>query len=181
MPSTVKITPFTMVLSAIWELLLDHPCFFRDVREGNRIRFDSQKDRDPLKSTIGAADLPEVSVVSQTVSANIQNTSSSSMCIRRYSILVSTGDYRYSEILGVIEWYIFVAMVGWQTRLTRLKWQDKAFCKRLNVVSATTGLSDPAQNRNIVGWSAVWQIEVEMHFATADLLAELRGENNGNS
>jgi hypothetical protein len=41
------------------------------------------------------------------------------------------------------------------------------------VSNVATGLSNPEQNRNIRGWSSVWSVEVEMHFATADLLAEL--------
>lgn len=163
-----------MVLTGLWEMLLDHPRFSRDVKVGNRIRFDSDRDRDPVKEQVQSGDLPEVAIVMQTSSANLHDTSHTSKCVRRYSILVSTGDKRYTESLGLVEWYVFVAMLGWQTRLSALKWHDKPFCKKLSVVSGQSGLSDPQQNRNINGWSAVWQIEVEMHFSTADLLAELR-------
>lgn len=175
MPSSPEITPFTMVYTALWEMLLDHPRFARDVKEGNRIRFDMSSNRDPVKGTIADGDLPEVAITAQTVSANLQSTSHTSSCTRRYAILASTGDYRYTERLALVEWYIFVAMMGWQTRLSALTWKDRTFCKRLNLTSAASGLSDPQQNRNIVGWSAQWQVEIEMHFVTADLLQELRG------
>ena len=166
--------PFTMVFSELWQMLLEHPQFVRDVREGNRIRFDKTGNRDPLKDHVQAADVPEVCLVASTGSANLMGTSSSSSCVRQYSSLVSTGDYRYTEYLGVVEWYIFCALTGWKGRLAALKWKDQNFVKRLNVVSTMAGMSDPERNRNIAGWSAVWTIEVEMHFNTSGLQGELR-------
>lgn len=165
--------PFTMLLTAIWEMLIDHPAFARDVKEGNRIRFDSLANRDPLKDPVEVADMPEVAIVAESVTANLMQTSSTSQCTRIYSILISTGDNRYSAFLGQIEWDVFVALLGWKTKLTGLRWRGKSFVKRTNVTTARSGLSDPKQNRNLKGWSAVWSIEVEMHFDTQDLQKEL--------
>jgi len=165
--------PFEMVLTELWNMLLAHPQFVRDVKEQNRIHFDDADNRSPIKSTIAAADLPEVAILTSTGTANIMSTSSTSMTIRQYSIMVSTGDYRYTEILAKVEWYVFCAMVGWKNRISGLQWKGKTFAKRLNVVFFFNDTANPEKNRNIKGWSAVWVIEVEMHLQTSDLLAEL--------
>ena len=165
--------PFGMVHTTLWEMLLRHPSFVADVKERNRIRFDSKTDRDPIKSQIQAGDLPEVCIVADTLTANLHSTSNTSMITRQYAVMIATGDYRYSEFLARVEWEVFVALLDWRKRLTALKWNDKGFVKRANLLSGGAGLSDPKLNRNIVGWSATWRVEVEMHFATIDLTAEL--------
>lgn len=170
--------PFSMVYSELWSILLKHPAFVRDVNFKNRIRFDVPNNRDPLKATIGAADLPEVMITVENISANLHDTSHTTRIARRYNILASTGDYRYTEFLAPIEWAIFTAFTNWQTTLTALQWKDKPFCKAFRIVTGTAGMSNPQQNRNIVGWSSVWQCEVEMHFNTADLQAESIQQDN---
>lgn len=165
--------PFGMVLTRIWEMLLRHPSIAADVRPQNRIRFDDETNRDPFKAQVQAGDLPELSVTVDTATVNLHNTSSSSMITRQYAVMVATGDSRYSELLSKIEWALFVATLGWRTQLTSLRWRDKAFVKRANLVNVTAGLSDPKLNRNIAGWSAKWVVEVEMHFETADLTQEM--------
>jgi len=167
--------PFNMVLTALWEMLLAHPRIVRDVKEQNRIRFDLANNRDPFKPAIQASDLPEICIASLAASANIMETSSTSRCNRTYSIMLSTGDFRYTEICGQVEWHIWVAMCGWKRTLGGLQWNGQNFVKRANVTNVSTGMSDPEKNRNIRGWSSVWSVEVEMHFATAGLLAELSG------
>jgi hypothetical protein len=87
--------------------------------------------------------------------------------------MMHSGDLRYSEIAAKAEWQIFVALMGWKAQLTPLLWKDKAFVKRVNIITANSGIADPKLNRNLVGWSAVFRIEVEMHFATSDLQDEL--------
>lgn len=165
--------PFSMVITELWNMLLAHPCFVRDVKEANRIRFDIANNRDPLKATVMVADLPEVSIVTLSGTGNLMSNSSASQIVRQFSVLISTGDYRYSEFLAPMEWIVFCAMTGWKNRLTALTWHDRKFVTRANMTSIASGLSDPEKNRNVKGWSAVWNVEVEMHFMTSDLLAEL--------
>lgn len=166
-------TPFDMVYTELWNMALSHHGFVRDVKEKNRIRFDDPANRDPLKDPVMAADLPEVQLAAATGTLNLQNTSSSSMITRQYTWYIASGDYRYTQFMSAVEWYLFCAMIGWKTRLVALKWKEKPFVKRANVVSTLAGMSDPQRNRNIVGWSAAWTVEVEMHFQTSDLLGEL--------
>ncbi len=177
-------TPFSMVMTELWNMLRAHPGFVRDVPERNQIRFDSQTDRDPMKETSASADSPEVAIVSSAVSANLNETSSTSRCSRQYSIMVSTGDLRYAAKLAPIEWDIFTSLLSWKTRLAALQWKKKNFCKVLRLVSAGVIAStmDQLQQKKMFGWNAVWTVEVEMHFATADLLTELpASDNTGNN
>lgn len=173
--------PFAAVLSTLWSMLLAHPQFVRDVKEQNRVRFDSVSNRDvPPKESVQVSDLPEVAIAVQSATANMMSTSSTSSFTRQYSILVSSGDFRYNEKLANIEWQISVAMLGWKGRLSALEWKDQRYVKRVNVIGVATGLSDPQANRNIKGWSTAFTIEVEMHFNTADLIAELECPNDLN-
>ncbi len=170
--------PFAAVLHTLWGMLLSHPQFVRDVKERNRIRFDSPSMRDPLKETVQVADLPEVAIAVQSSSANMMSTSDTSSFTRQYSILVSSGDMRYSELLANVEWQVFVGLLGWKGRLSALEWKNGwRYVKRVNVIGVATGLSDPKANRNIQGWSTAFTIEVEMHFRTTDLVAELTDPN----
>lgn len=169
--------PFGLVYTTLWEMLLSHPGFERDVREGNRIRFDRNKI-DPSKYEVQPGDLPEMMLTTATLDANLFDTTNSSRVTRTYSWNISTGDQRYYRdgvpLLADLEWYVFVAMHSWKDRLTLLKYNGLSFVKLMNLTQGSTGLSDPQKNRNITGWSAVWSCMVQMQFKHADLLAELR-------
>lgn len=164
--------PFTLVFDALWEMPLTHPLFVSMVKEGNRIRFNTPS-RDPLKQTVAGADLPEVILTSEGLSAALYNTSSTTKCVRKYSWLISCGDLQINEVLFQVEWAIFVSMLSWKEKLAALTWHDEHFVKRADVTSVTNGQSNAEANRGIRGWSALWQCEVEMHFKTSLLKNEL--------
>ena len=170
--------PFTIVYGALWDMLLQHPQIVRDVKEANRIRFDISNNRDPLKTQIGAADLPELCISVETMTANLHSNSSQSKMSRLYSILVSTGDKRYTELLAQTEWAIFCALACWQEKLSGLQWKGAHFVTNLRLPSGSAGLSDPIRNRNITGWSSVWRAEIEMHFQTDALKLEAIQKDN---
>jgi hypothetical protein len=170
--------PFALVYTTLWGMMLEHPGFVADVPEGNRIKFVDLTNRDPNKLDIATADLPEVALISSSVTSNLFNTSNTSMIMRNYTWLLSSGDFRYyvdekTPMLATLEWYIFVAMHGWKQKLGALTWRDRKFVKKCNTTAGMTGLSDPARNRGISGWSASWSVEVEMHFDTRSLMYEM--------
>lgn len=173
--------PLQLVYSALRTLPEGHPRFRELVRVGNRIGFDDQDDRDPLKSVVADADLPEAVLEVQTAMVKMHSTSSTSSMTQQFAWLISTGDQRVTDRLLEVEWTIFVGMLDWQRVLGALRWHGKSFCKRTDIVSCSAGLSDPARNRGIKGWSAIWRCEVEMHFATKDLLEELVPESSSSS
>jgi len=166
--------PFTLVYDALWDLAMRSGDLRTRVREGNRISFGSPTNSNPTKPQIAAGDLPELVLVVRSMSANLHNTSSGSMCTREYAWQISGGDYRYSQTLAPLEWELFCAMAGWRKTLTELRWRDVAFCKKMTLNGGQTGLSDPQNNRNIIGWSAVWTLSVEMHFKQEHLDDEIK-------
>ena len=162
--------PFTMVYTALYDMLMEREDFKELIRIGNQIRFDSDTDRDPIKENVSSNDLPEVALlVMNATEVNIHSTSSTSMITRQYGWYVATGDLRLGEYLSPIEWAIYSGMLGWQTKITALQWCGKSFVKRVNFVDVTVGFTDIEANRGIRGWSSIWNCEVEMHFNTKDL------------
>lgn len=163
--------PFTLIFDGLWALLESNPQFVLDVPSGNRIKYNIPQNRDPFKQQVAVADLPEVVLVCTSAQGFLHNSSSTCRCVRGYSILISTGDFRVNELLHQVEWDVFTAMFNWRTALSSLKWNNKSFIKRLDLTQITQGLSDKERNRGIQGWSAVWGCEVEMVFNNTDLQA----------
>lgn len=171
MSSPNKVNPFSMTYDALWQMAASHPEFNRLVKIGNRIRYDDS--RDPEKQVVAAADLPEVVLVSESLSTNLHATSSSSMMTRNYTWLISTGDLRMNELLYPVEWALICAMANWKQVLGALKWKGAHFIKQHDMTAASEGESDSTRNRGIIGWSSSWRCTVQMYFKTNDLIGEL--------
>jgi hypothetical protein len=164
--------PFTAVYSAIWDMIADWPGLNELVRLRNQIRYDSPTDRNVNKRDIASADIPELVLVADSLTSNTHNTCSTSMCTRQYSILVSSGDFRYSAVFAQLEWLLFATSHDFNSRLGKLVWpfeSDWHFVKRWDLPSGSVGESDPKLNRKITGWAGIWTLEVEMHFRRSDI------------
>lgn len=166
-----KENPFTLTYTAIVQLLCSNPHFKRLVETGNIIRFDSANNFDPFKQDIKAGDLPEIIVISDGFVSNMHHTSSTSRVIKRYSLLIATGNKQINYLLNQVQWEVLVAMVNWKNVLGALQWRDESFVKRVDVLDVVEGLSNSEQNRGIEGWSSVWRCEVEMYFETSEILS----------
>lgn len=159
-------TPFSLVYDTLWKMMIADERF--TVKSGNRLDFNTN-DRSAPKSQMSTADYPEVMLVAEGCSGNLCNTSSTSMITRRFSWVVSTGDFRYNQLFPV-EWAIFAGMLAWRYELGSLLWNGNPFVTRANLVEANTDQIDKQRRRGIEGWIAVWTIEVEMHFANVLIL-----------
>lgn len=155
--------PFTLVYDELWSMLEEDKRF--DVLVGNRLKFNQNK-REPVKTQMSSADYPEVALLSEGVTGNLCNTSSSSMLVRRFSWVISAGDLR-NEKLFPLEWAIFAGMLAWRHRLTLLTWEGEPFVKNTNIVDSTIQQAENMRRRGITGFIAVWTVEVEMHFQTS--------------
>lgn len=164
--------PFTKVYNALWRIVKVHPGIDRAVKLGNRITF-GEDNRDPWKDKVSASDVPELVLVQDATQIRVNNTSSTSMCVREYSWLISTGDFRVNHYLNEVEWLLFTAHTGWQAVMKCLLYNDRTFVKRVDFIGTTTGFTDSDSNRGLRGWSSIWRVQVEMHFSTADLQGEL--------
>lgn len=170
--------PFSLVYRALWSMLESHTGFTGLVRTGNRIKF-SGAGRDPMKSEILSADLPEVRIVPAGGPPMLMRTSSSGSVVKRFQIQIATGEQRtdQTESLFAVEWEIIKAMHGWEAVLGALEITigegesavDVAFVKRCTAGEISEGVTDTDLNRGIRGWSAVWSCEVEMWFPTVAL------------
>jgi len=176
MTPTVINNPFTMVLTGLWDCLLAHPSFVRDVADKNMIRFDSN-DRSPMKeAVVQVADMPQVTITPESFQANLQETSSTTRLSQLYNIGIVTGDLRY-QFLGNVQWLVAISLLAWKTRLAPMTWKGEKFVKVVRLQAGGSGLvgSDAGNtnNKNLFGWSSVMRVEVEMHFRTSDLLLEM--------
>lgn len=174
--------PLSMVYDALYDLVMRHPDAADVFKPGNRIRYDRDLDRDPVKDKIQDADLPELILLATGGTIAMHNTSNTSMMTRRYSWLLTTGDMRVHYRLLPIEWLLFEALHNWNVVLTALEWPEgsgRNFVKRCDVLDVTEGLSDPERNRGIRGWSTIWACDVEMWFKTSDVVQELTSLSSG--
>lgn len=173
--------PLSLVYDGLWDLVIRHPDYDTLFSPRNLIRFDGATDRDPLKTTVQDADLPELMLVPTDADINIENTSNTSKLVQRYTWVVSTGDLRITDRLLPVEWFLFEAMHNWSRVLTLLKWPlvtGQAFVKRVDIINVSEGMSDPELNRGIRGWSAIWGIDVEMYFTQSDIRPDLESESS---
>ena len=160
--------PFSMVYTSLWHLVEANAALNELVLLRNRLRYD--RDRDPEKRIVTDADLPELALVSAGVAGNMWNTSSTSMLMRRYNFIVTTGDFRITERLLPVEWALFRALHGWKSILSSLVWNSEHFVKRVNLLDIQEGILRPDDRRyGPRGWATVWGIEVEMHFSVRSL------------
>jgi hypothetical protein len=159
------------VYSALWALAEESRPLDLLVKLGNRIRFDSAYNRDPIKQNVQVSDLPELVLVPLgTNESNLHSSSCSSMVTRTYSWIISTGDYRYVELLAPVEWALFCAMANWKNVLLGLTWNGSTFVKDANLIELTDGFSNTENNRGIKGWSSVWNCQVTMYLTTQHLI-----------
>lgn len=174
MPTPVLVdNPFSGVYSALWRLVDDSTRMSSLVRLGNRIRYDHSTPGPSAKAQISNADLPELVLISTGSSGNIHQTSSTSSFIRTYEWLLSTGQQSMTNSLLPVEWALFCALENWKHVITQLTWPNEHwyFVKRMSLMSVANGLADGDRNRGMTGWSAIWSVEVEMHFKSADMRA----------
>ncbi len=160
--------PLDDVYNGLWSMVEAHPAA-SVIKTGNRIKFDVQ---DPFKQVVGAADVPELILVPSAGEFNLKSTSSSSMIKREWEWWISTGEQNITNI-NLVEWTLFVAHLRWCTVLTALKYKGLPYVKNCVLLASRTGVTDPERNRGIKGWSAVWRVQVEMHFTTSLLLDEI--------
>jgi hypothetical protein len=163
--------PFSLVYDALWTLAENSVVLTELVRVGNRIKFNHTGHFDPIKHEASEGDLPELVLVSTGCDGNLNQTSCSSMFTRRYEWLLATGDLSVVNRLLPLEFALFCAMSDWPAVVNALQWNGKPFCKRTGLTNVNNGLTDPERNRGIRGWSAIWSLEVEMHFMTSELVA----------
>lgn len=166
------VDPYTTVAAALWMILEADADFVAIVKPGNRIKFMGLA-RDPIKEQVSGADLPEVRIVVSSSSPHQKGSSNMTTDRVTFEIQVSSGDQRIDKWHLPLKWIVFKAMararMKWTQLGTQIKWNGGRFISEVKAATATEGVSQTDLNRGIMGWSAVWAVEVEMFFALSDL------------
>ena len=174
MSTEITLDPFTEVYNLAWSLLEASDTFCAMVREGNRIKF-SGAHAQQIKEQVSTADLPEVRIVSMGASSHLWRTSNSSTITRRLSVQLASGDQRYAEALYPLEWAIYRALADWPNQVRELTWNGKPFVVNVRCTDAQHGQSDADLIRGIKGWVSIWSVDLDLVFATEELLADGSG------
>jgi len=166
--------PLTQVYDALWTLLEKSETLRTACKIGNRIAYNHE-DRDAIKDSRLTDDLPEMRVVPLTLAPHIQRTSNSSWLTKRFAIQVATGNLDIGhpvEGLFVIEFAVYRALSNWVGVLQQLKWKDKPFVHLARPTEASSPALLQDDSTIVRGWTTIWQCEIQMVFATADLQAQ---------
>lgn len=169
--------PFTILYDALWRMAFQSHLLQRLVKEGNRINYGSETNRDPVKEILASADVPCLALWPMGINGgNLHANSSSSQLIRNYGFVISTGDYRLHPYLHQIEFELVCALANWKSNLSQLVWQGIKFVKNANLLPSSVAPIDPQKSPGIAGWTSLWSCSVELWLPTDLLTANLKQE-----
>lgn len=167
---TIAHNPFTLVYDRIWTLFEASPELSTLIKPGNRIKFNSETNRSPLKENITTADMCELLVLANGGDVNLYNSSSSSLFDMEYSVVLNTGDYRLTAIAMQVQWFIYCQAVKWVTELTSLQWCGESFVKNVQFRNVAIGESVAERNRGINGFTEVIKIAAQLFITTSNIV-----------
>ena len=173
MAADTELDPFSKVYNALWDLVEQSARLKSLVRVGNRIKSNRQTRTPQYKQEISDGDLPELQLLATQMVGKIRATSNGSSALMTLEWWMSTGDVNLinpTSLLPVM-WALYAALTPWPSTAPQLiTWRGKTPIKRVDLLTANSGLADPERNRGIRGWSCVWACEVELYFATDDVI-----------
>ncbi len=152
-------------------MLEDSSDFTRRVKGGNRIKYVGNAKRDPEKKEVANNDMPETRLVPLGFEPHLQRTSNSSWATMRYAIEVRSGEKNLNVAHFPLLWSVYRAMAPWRTRLRALLLNSNPFVVQARFVGDTVEDMERGGevSRGVEGWFAIWTVEVQMQFPTADL------------
>jgi len=167
---TIPHNPFTLVYDRLWTLLEAETTLATMIKPGNRLKFNSETNRNPLKESIASADMPEMLILAPGCDVNLFNSSTSSLFDMDYSIVVNTGDFRLTAIALQISWLVYCQAVKWRSELTSLQWCGDSFVKNVQFNNVSVGESIAERNRGINGFTEVLKVQVQMYLKTSNIV-----------
>jgi hypothetical protein len=159
--------PFVMVWNGLWEMVERNPRLCDLIKPGNRTKFEERSDH---KDAVSDADLPELALLMSGGLNDIMDSSSTSRVSRKYTWAIATGEFQINPYYNSITWELYRSMIDWDIVLAKLQWPEGwHFVVRVNIINISEGTMMERQNRGIIGWAGMWQIDVQMHFNTESL------------
>ena len=166
--------PFTLVYDGLWDLLEASSSFTALVAEKNRIKFTTTDGliRRPDKDSLTESDIPEVMIYPGPMRFADHRDSSGQSINRIYSVLVTSGerilDAGGSGKFFPVQWEIARALINFDDILD-LTYEATKFVHKIEQLPTVEGMDDSTLNRDLKGWSAVWQADVQMWFTNTIL------------
>lgn len=158
-------TPFDLVYRQLVSNLLEQPRIAEVLKAKNLIQYD--KPANAGKAAIQTADLPEIVVYCEGVRGNLHQSTSTALLTTSWRVVISTGMYD-SKKLNSLVFGVICCLVN-KEQLMALKWKNRTFVKDIRLATGDFGLSDPAKNRNIAGWSSLLAVEIDFSLLLQDL------------
>lgn len=159
MPELIK-TPFDLIYEKLVDELRADGAF--SAKPKNVVEFSSAaQTSSPERPQVQTADLPEVLVYMQRVYGNLHGNSSAAHFTTVWRYLVSTGEHN-SRLSFRLVFNILRMHKRWKEVFGELQWREDKFVRNARIVDVQHGISDPQANRNIKGFSAVLDFELDI-------------------
>lgn len=162
------IDPLTQTYNAIWSLFAASDDFTSLVKDGNRISYTGRA-RNPEKTNVSTADFPEVRLVPMGGEYGSARDTAGRVWVERYQITINTGDRLVDALLYPVRWAVVRALADWETILQALTWLDATFVQKAELQTMNVGTSEIDIKRNVEGWAAVADLEIDMWFTHDNL------------
>jgi hypothetical protein len=140
---------------------------------GQRIKFTSATERNPMEAVESSADMPKVAILHATTKPREWPASGSDAWGIQWEVLVRTGDQRFDSVFD-LEWAIYRQLTNWRSGTHNLKtsitWNGTNPVKLCDLLSTEASLFDERQNKNMRGWSAKWVGHTDLWFSHTALM-----------
>lgn len=156
------IDPFTQVYNRIWEVFEDNVDFCALIKEGNRIKFTTEKTT-PMKKQAIDADYPEVSLIPRGGESPSAISSTSAEFDRVFSLVIVSGTLRADKYLFPTEWLSLKILSNQSDSLGLI------FVKKFRVGPSDWRVNDPEFTKGKEGWFSVIDINVGIVIPRSDL------------
>lgn len=157
----MDVDPFTKVYDKICKE-------FEAVGAKVLVSWNSSTDPEPSE----AVKIPELQLRPTQIAAQLGSKSSMTDVMRTFQVLINSGDQRLGVAergLFPMEWRLLGALFRCKYEtLDELEHNGQNYVQRVEVATASSGLSDSTLNRGIKGWTALWDIVVHMQFSDQD-------------
>lgn len=165
-----EVNPITQVHRAIWTCLEARADLMALVKPGNRIKLTNRNRPPARKFSLRRGDLPEMRVERAASLPWDGRATDLDYFGMQYLILLATGN-RVDDNLAEVEWALNRAMAAWRTHIRDpLTWKSKPFANSVKWTGGRVTLEDVKANRSKRGWSAAWDVKVDMWFTPSDVL-----------
>lgn len=161
-----QLDPFSLTYNALWRLVERNVALRSMVKTGNRIKYTNQ---DRPKTEISHADTPELALTVGGARFNERNNTTSTGLTKIFTWGVVSGDEVINEVYHPIQWELYRSMMDWRCELCKLEWCNCKFVQDCQLLTAEEGKLFEDLNRDIQGWAALMNVEVQMTFGLANI------------